>query len=152
MVQLTSVYDNWKNLSTLEPLILRYLIWKCFTEIKIYSPYPGNANILHLERGRVGFSFAIISNVVDFWMAVKPVLKIASLSFADKVIDGDCQNSTEVIIKKSWGIVANTNLIRENYVGNFPGGPAVRTLSFLGRGHGQPKIKKERKEGRKPCR
>ena len=34
-------------------------------------------------------------------MAVKPVLKIASLSFADKVIDGDCQNSTEVIIKKS---------------------------------------------------
>ena len=97
------------------------------------------------KRDRVGFSFVIISNAVNFWMAAKLVLKIASLSFADKVIDGDCQNSKEVIIKKSWGIVANTNLILENYVGNFPGGPAVRTLSFHGRGHRQPKIKKERK-------
>ena len=103
-------------------------------------------------RNRVGFSFVIISNGVNFWMAVKLVLKIASLSFADKVIDGDCQNSKEVIIKKSWRIVANTNLILENYVGNFPGGPAVRTLSFYGREHGRPKIKKGRKEGRKTCR
>lgn len=94
-----------------EPLILKYLIWKCFIEIKIYSPYHRKClHSLCLERRvrTLDFSFVIISNVVNFGMAVKLVLKIVSLSFVNEVIDGDCQNSEEVIIKKSWGIIARS--------------------------------------------